>query len=116
MALPERIAGRQAAEALTAPFVLGYPHDLALLFNQAGVTSLRITTHNGRAMFPSIRSMVEADLRGWLPVMGVLLSEEQIETILQEAEQALSAYVGSNGRVAVDSPAIIVTAARPMPA
>ena len=34
--------------------------------------------------------MVEADLRGWLPVMGVILGEVQIESILKEAEQALN--------------------------
>ncbi len=28
--------------------------------------------------FPSVRVMVEADLRGWLPVMGVVLTGEQI--------------------------------------
>jgi SAM-dependent methyltransferase len=113
VALLERIAGRDAAQALTAPFVLGYPHDLALLFNRVGVASLRITTHLGKARFPSLRSMVEADLRGWLPVMGVRLPEEQIESILQEAEQALSAYVDSRGRVSFDSPAIIITATKP---
>lgn len=111
--LLERLAGREAAEAMYAPFVLGYPHDLALLFNRAGVASLRITTHNGRAMFPSIHSMVEADLRGWLPVMGVQLAEDQIESILQEAEQVMSAYRDDKGRVTFDAPAIIITGTKP---
>jgi hypothetical protein len=31
----------------------------------AGVLSIAITTLHGTAQFPSIRSMVEADLRGW---------------------------------------------------
>jgi hypothetical protein len=37
--------------------------------------------------------MVEADLRGWLPVMGVMLSEEQIKQVLEEAEEAVSPHV-----------------------
>jgi hypothetical protein len=43
--------------------------------------------------------MVEADLRGWLPVVGVFLTEEQIDRILQEADRALAAYADPEGRV-----------------
>lgn len=60
--------------------------------------------------FPSIRAMVEADLRGWLPVMGVDLTEEQIARILEDAEDELAPYVTDDGRVAFDVPAHVVTA------
>ena len=40
--------------------------------------------------------MVEADLRGWLPLMGVVLTEDQIEQILREAEQVLPKYVNAD--------------------
>jgi len=83
--LLERVAGERAADALRAPFVLGEPKELMNLFDRAGVASVRIATRSGTARFPSIRAMVEADLRGWLPVMGVLMEEEQIQHILQEA-------------------------------
>ena len=53
--------------------------------------------------------MVEADLRGWLPVMGVFLTEEQIKHILNEAEHALGQYKTAEGAVEFDSPAHIVT-------
>jgi len=53
--------------------------------------------------------MVEADLRGWLPVMGVVLPEEQIQQILEEAERALSSYVTTAGTVEFQSPAHIVS-------
>lgn len=109
VALLERLAGQQAADALRAPFVLGNRSELTALFQAAGLTSVEVLTHHGTARFPSIRIMVEADLRGWLPVMGVELSEQQIESILQEAEQALSEYVTPQGTVAFDSPAHIVT-------
>ena len=107
--LLERIAGEPAANALRAPFVLGDREELTTLFRDAGVASVEIVTHTGTARFPSIRTMVEADLRGWLPVMGVVLTEEQIEHILNEAEQALCQYVTANGTVEFDSPAHIVT-------
>ncbi len=98
VALLEQTAGRQAADALRAPFVLGNRQHLATLFSEAGVASPEITTHHGTAQFPSIRTMVEADLRGWLPVVGVVLTEDQIRRILDEAEKALSSYATADGR------------------
>jgi SAM-dependent methyltransferase len=113
VALLERTAGRQGADALRAPFVLGTRKDLATLFSEAGATSAELTTHRGTAQFPSVRTMVEADLRGWLPVMGVILSEDQIGRILQEAEQALSSYATADGRATFHLSAHLVTARKP---
>lgn len=110
--LVERLAGRQAADGLRAPFVLGDREDLATLFSEAGVSSVQITTHQGVADFPDIRTMVEADLRGWLPVMGVTLSEDQIDRILREARTALGSYAGADGRAAFPLSAHVVTATR----
>lgn len=105
----ERLAGKKAADALRAPFVLGDSRELEKLFKDAGVSSVEVNTHSGTARFASIRTMVEADLRGWLPVMGVILTEEKIESILNDAEQALREYVTSEGVVEFAAPAHIVT-------
>lgn len=111
--LLERMAGPSAADALRAPFVLGHPEELTRLFESAGFASIHITTLNGTARFPNIRTMVEADLRGWLPIMGVILNEDQIQAILAEAELVLRKYVTANGAVQFDSPAHIITAKPP---
>lgn len=113
VALLERTAGRPAADALRAPFVLGDREDLAALFSDAGVAAADIVTHEGTARFPGIRAMVEADLRGWLPVMGVNLAEDQIGRIVQEAEQALGPYATPEGRAAFHVSAHLVTARKP---
>ena len=113
VALLEEIAGPRAADALRAPFVLGDRQELTTLFAGAGVVSVEIATHRGTARFPSIRTMVEADLRGWLPVMGVELGEDQIELILSEADGVLAGFVESSGQVVFDSPAHIVTWRKP---
>ncbi|MCI0412001.1 methyltransferase domain-containing protein [bacterium] len=110
--LLERCAGTRAADALRAPFVLGDRQNLAALFKDAGATSLNITTHQGTAQFPGIRVMVEADLRGWLPVMGVFLTEDEIARTLQEAEHVLRTYVTAEGRVTFAIPAHFVTATK----
>ena len=105
----ERLAGKEAADALRAPFVLGKTSELEELFSDAGVSSVEIYTRMGTARFPSVRSMVEADLRGWLPVIGVDLPEVLIDKILLEAERYLAEFVDQSGAVVFDSPAHIVS-------
>ncbi len=83
------------------------------IFRDAGAGSVEVATRTGAADFPSVRSMVEADLRGWLPIMGVDLPEELILQILEEAEEVLASFVTSEGRVEFDSPAHIVSAKKP---
>ncbi len=113
VALLERTAGRAAADALRAPFVLGDQEDLATLLYESGITAPDITTHAGTARFPSIRAMVEADLRGWLPVMGVQLAEDQVLRILDEAEKALSRYATADGRASFKLSILLATATKP---
>jgi ubiquinone/menaquinone biosynthesis C-methylase UbiE len=108
--LLRRRAGPQAADALRAPFVMGDPAALRVLFEAAGASTVSIDTRNGTARFPSVRTMVEADLRGWLPVMGVVLDDELIESILADAEHELKDYVTDTGEMVFDAPAHIVTA------
>ncbi len=112
VALFDRLAGKPAGDAMRAPFVLGSREDLRTLFNGAGVSSVTIATRPGRARFANIRSMIEADLRGWLPVMGVVLDEERIEHILAEAETALAHYVSTDGAMVFDLSAHIVTGSK----
>ena len=113
VALLERIAGTRAADALRAPFVLGNPAELTALFGGAGVASVSIATRRRTARFPDVRSMVEADLRGWLPIMGVVLTEAQIGQILEEGERVLAPYVTPEGAVVFESSAHIVSGVNP---
>jgi SAM-dependent methyltransferase len=111
--LLDRLAGRAAADPLRAPFVLGDREKLTAMFRDAGAVSITTRNEKGVARFPGIRVMVEADLRGWLPIMGVVLGEEQIERILREAEKALAEYVGPDGRTAFELSVHIVSARKP---
>lgn len=107
----ERVAGAKAADALRAPFILGsQANQLIGLLETAGLTSASIDKSVGTSHFPSLRSMVEADLRGWLPVMGVMLTETQISDILAECEGALQRFVTPQGQVEFDLPALIIKA------
>lgn len=110
--LLERFAGASAAAALRIPFALGDRVKLAGLFRDSGTDSVKIVTHNGTARFPSIRTMVEADLRNWLPSTGVVLGEDVIEAILAEAEEVLGRFRTDDGMLEFDTPAHIVTGAK----
>lgn len=113
VALLERFAGQPAADALRAPFALGDRRDLAALLADAGVGSVEVLTYRGTARFSSVRVMVEADLRGWLPIMGVALTEDQVMRVLKEAEHALSPYVTNDGTVSFGTSAHVVTGTKP---
>lgn len=95
--LVQRLAGDRAADALRMPFALGNPEDLVTLIEEAGAVSTSVATVPGVARFPGITRVVEADLRGWLPLVGVDLSEERIQSILGSAEQALGRWTRAEG-------------------
>jgi SAM-dependent methyltransferase len=111
--LVERVAGKAAGDALRAPFVLGDPVRLAELCAAAGFTDALVTLQPGRGRFPSIRTMVEVDVRDWLQIVGITLGDELIERILQAAETELTPFLTRDGgSVSFDSPAVIARARR----
>jgi SAM-dependent methyltransferase len=110
-ALVERLAGAAAADALRMPFALGETGRMTELFLAAGISGATIRLQEGRGHFPSIRDMVEVDVRDWLPLMGVVLGEDLIAEILRQAEIVLRPYVTEEGGgIAFDSPAVVATA------
>ena len=111
--LLDRLAGRAAADALRAPFALGRPGPLRDLFEAAGVAGTEVVMRPGTARFPSVRVLMEAELRGWLPLLGVRLDEAVIDRILGEAESALAAYAGADGAVVFPLQALVVSGGRP---
>jgi SAM-dependent methyltransferase len=112
--LVERLAGAAAADALRAPFVLGEEGRLAELCVAAGITGATVELQRGQGVFPSIRNMLEADLRGWLPLLGIVLEENLIEEIVRQAEVVLRPFVTDDGTsVSFASPALLATAAKP---
>jgi SAM-dependent methyltransferase len=110
--LVQRMAGEEAAEALRAPFVLGDANGMRYLAELAGVSDPGVVTREGKARFPSIGALIEADLRGWLPVMGVHLDEDTIAGILDEAETALAHYVNAQGEAEFDVSAHILSGSK----
>ena len=109
VAVIERVSGRRAADPLTSPFALGDPVALRALFEEAGIAPVTIERHVGRGRFPDVRSMVAADILGWLPMVGVQLPEDEVERIMTESEEELREFAAADGSATFDMPALIVS-------
>lgn len=92
-----RMISAQAGDAIRIPFSLGDTVDLKRMGEDAGFTAVSVTTHQGTARFPSLRTLVEANMRGWLPVMGIVLDGAKIEAVLAHAEETMGDFVTAQG-------------------
>jgi SAM-dependent methyltransferase len=109
-ALLRQLFGDDVADALRAPYVLGDPQQLRSLFVEAGLPQVRVVTQDGTARFPSIRSWVYTDIKGW--TLADVLDDAQFELLLQEAERVLRPFVTAAGTVEFRAPAHIVTTSK----
>jgi ubiquinone/menaquinone biosynthesis C-methylase UbiE len=107
-----RMVSKQAADALRFPFSLGDSNKLSALFREAGITSPVVTTYAGTGRFQSVRSMIEADVRGWFPLAHIFLDQSQLEALVAEAKDALKTFVTAKGTVEFQLPVHIVTATK----
>jgi ubiquinone/menaquinone biosynthesis C-methylase UbiE len=107
-----RVAGEEVAQALGAPFSLGDIDELKALCAESGLTSAEVTTHNGKACFPDVRTMILADVKGWFPLAGIHLTNEQIDEVVQQTESALDAYITQDGRLEFPMPAHFIRFAK----
>ena len=107
-----QVAGEEVADALRGPFSLGDTEKLKALCDESGLSSARITTRNDNARFPDVRSMVLADVKGWFPLAGIHLTDEQIDEIVQRLESDLREYISSDGSLEFPMPAQFITASK----
>lgn len=108
----ERAAGKAAGDALRAPFAFGDQTELKEILADSGLAVPELRSREGLAEFPDFRTLVEADLRGWLPVMGVELDEDMIQAILAEAEPTLAHHSKIEGRAVFPVSIHIVSATK----
>lgn len=98
IALLQHLVGRRAADVLRIPFSLGNVEDLRRVFVEAGMTA-EITSHQGTARHPSVRAWVLTDVKAWFPLVDVVLTKEECDALIGEAEHALHSFVQPNGTV-----------------
>ena len=105
-----RLFGDSVASLLKAPYSLGEPDKLRRLLRASGVVAPEIRQAHGEAKFPSIRSWVHADVRGW--TLGEMLDESEVERLVSEAERELRRFVSPDGAVRFAHPALVATASK----
>ena len=95
------------------PFCLGNPEEVVNILSEAGFSEIEFESKTEQARFPSSRTMVEVELRGWLPLFGINLTEEKIADVLVKSDTKLSGYAVPSGEAVFPTSAYIVTAHKP---
>jgi ubiquinone/menaquinone biosynthesis C-methylase UbiE len=106
----EEQVGTPAADALRLPFCLGNAEDVIAVLECSGFEEIKAEAKTELARFPGSRQMVEAELRGWLPLFDIFLSEDQINQVLIESGETLAKYAGPSGEAVFPTSAHIFTA------
>lgn len=106
----EELVGKRAADALRLPFSLGDPDEVTAALESGGFENINVEARTEKATFPSSRQMVEAELRGWLPLFDIFLDENKINEVLVESDKTLGKYAGSAGEAVFPTSAHVFTA------
>ncbi len=106
----DEYVGRQAADALRLPYSLGDPEEVISALQSGGFVEIDVAVKTEMASFPSSRQMVEAELRGWLPLFNIFLTEEEIAEVLVESDKRLGKYADAEGQAVFPTSAHIFTA------
>ena len=110
IAVLQEQVGTAAADALRLPYSLGDPDEVTSVLDNSGFTNINVETKVESAQFPSSRHMVEAELRGWLPLFDINLSEAKIDEVLVASDSTLSRYASFSGNAVFPTSAHVITA------
>ncbi|SLN23549.1 Demethylmenaquinone methyltransferase [Roseovarius albus] len=113
VALLDQYVSSKAGDAVKIPFCLGHPEDVEGWLAQVGYENIAVETRTEQASFPNTRTMVEVELRGWLPLFDIHLTDEKIADILMKSDATLSKYASPTGEAVFPTSAYIITARKP---
>jgi len=108
--ITERLCGERAAAVFTAPFSLGDEAELARLFEEAGIAKAQCRLHPGSVCFPAVQEFVRIEVKG--SPLAESLSDETMNALTAESEDALGEFVTSSGELVMPMDALIVTATK----
>jgi ubiquinone/menaquinone biosynthesis C-methylase UbiE len=110
IALLEEQVGTAAADALRLPYSLGDSDEVRAVLENSGFSDIAVDAKTETASFPSSRQMIEAELRGWLPLFDIMLDEDRIGEVLVASDETLGKYAVPSGEAAFPTSAHIFTA------
>jgi SAM-dependent methyltransferase len=105
-----RQCGREAADVLAAPFVLGNEAELAELVVDSGIAGANVTLYEGSIRFPSVQEFIRIEVKG--PPLAAMLSDDAMRALAAESENALVEFVVPSGEIVMPMDAHIVTASK----
>lgn len=107
--LLDRQLGREAGDALRAPYNMGDPEELERLLAEDFV-DVTVAQRDGTARFDSIEDWIHTDIRGWTLSH---ISDQDYDLLLESAKDELAGFTDEAGKVAFPAPALIATASAP---
>lgn len=105
----DRLFGSDVGNAFRAPFNLGNPNRLHEICREADMESPEIVQRNELVRFRSVEELVSTE-RACVWTLGGLLSDEQFERLMEEAEKNLRPFVIDGGAIEFDMPSLIINA------
>ena len=105
-----RRCGRDAADVLAAPFVLGDRAELATLFVSGGIPGADVTLREGSIRFPSVEEFIRIEVKG--SPLADMLDDGAMSTLAVESENALAEFVVPSGEIVMPMDAHIATASK----
>ncbi|NNE80915.1 MAG: methyltransferase domain-containing protein [Silicimonas sp.] len=111
--LLDRLVSPAAGDAVRVPFSFSSQSEAESLFREAGFEAVTSVSKTETATFPSPRVMVEAELRGWLPMFGITLDEAEIESVLTDVDSELSEFTTDEGTAEFPTAAYIISGQKP---
>jgi SAM-dependent methyltransferase len=106
-----RRCGREAADVLAAPFVLGDRAELATLLDDSGISGADIDLREGSIRFPSVAEFIRIEVKG--SPLAEMVSDDVMDDLASESESALEEFVVASGEIVMPMDAQIVTASKP---
>jgi hypothetical protein len=85
-----RQCGREAADVLAAPFVLGERAELAKLVADSGIAGADVTLHAGSIRFPSVTEFIRIEVKG--SPLAERLSDDVMRSLAAESDVELISW------------------------
>lgn len=103
-----RQCGREAADVLAAPFVLGDQAKVLDLVVASGIPGAEVTLHEDSVRFSSVEEFVRVEVEG--SPLADLLSNDAMQMLAAESATSLAEFVAASGEIVMPIGAHIITA------
>ena len=104
--LVREIVGPEAADALTAPFVLGDMADIKAELAQAGLEMAEHRILTGTARHGSLDAWIDTEIGGW--TLADMVTRDQLAALKVAAAPLFADYTGADGQIAFPAPAHLI--------